>query len=314
VVRLLALLFLAALAPAAFGQAWPERSVRIVVPFAAGGAADIVAREIVPHLSAALGKAFIVENQPGAGGAVGSRAVAQSPADGYTLLMATDATLVTGPLMARAANYEPLSSFATVSLVSAMPLMIGVGRNSAAGDFGALVKMIKDAPGKLRYATTPGTSAVLAGEMFKAEGMEIREVRTAGWPAAVTALDRGEVEIVFGAARFFENARNDTRIRPLVVLGRNRYVPMLDLPSVVDLNFPELRMHVWSGLVAPAATPPAAIARLNETLRKVLASPDLQRAFFGMGLTTEYSTPEQFSGFVRAEVERWTPVLQRIAR
>lgn len=313
-IRFLSLLFLAALAQAALGQDWPERSVRLVVPFAPSGAADIVAREIAPHLSAALGKPFIVENQPGAGGAVGSRVAAQSPADGYTLLMATDATLVTGPLMVKAASYEPLASFATVSLVSAMPLMIGVARSSPAGDFGALVKMIKDAPGRLRYATTPGTSAVLAGEMFKAEGMEIRELRTSGWPGAVTALERGEVEIVFGAARFFENARNDARIRPLVVLGRNRYAPMLELPSVVDLNFPELRMHVWNGIVAPAGTPPAVVARLNEALRKVLSSQDLQRAFSGLGLTTEYSSPEQFSGFVRAEIERWTPVLSKVAK
>jgi len=308
--RPLLLAFACAISTIAAGQPYPERPVKVIVPFLAGGAADIVAREIAPHLSAAMGKPFIVENLPGSGGAAGARAAAQAPADGYVLLMATDATLVTGRLMTPSSNYEPLSSFAPISLVSAMPLMAGVGRASPAADFAALVKAIKEAPGRLRYAVTPGTSALLAGAMFRSEGMEIREVRVGGWPAAVAALDRGEVDIVFGAARFFENARDDARIRPLVVLGRNRYAPMLQLPSVVDLNFPELRMHVWSGLVAPAGTPRPVVDRLNDALRTVLASPDLQRAFFAMGLTTEYSSPEQFAGFVRAELERWTPALK----
>ena len=308
--RIPILLLLLGLSASAAGQGYPVRSVRMVVPFLAGGAADIVAREIAPHVSAALGKPFIVENLPGLGGAVGSKAVAQSPADGYTLLIATDATLVTGRLMSPEANYEPLSSFAPISLLSAMPLMVGVGRASPSADFAALVKAIKDAPGRLRYAATPGTSATLSAAMFRAEGLEVREVRVAGWPAAVAALDRGEVDLVFGAARFFENARNDARLRPLAVLGRNRYQPMLQLPSVVELNFPELRMHVWTGLVAPAGTPDAVVERLNAALRGVLASPELQQSFFGMGLTTEYSSPQQFGGFVRAELERWTPVLK----
>jgi len=292
----------------AVGQVYPVRPVKIVAPFAAGGAADITSRLIADRLTSILQQKVVVENQQGGGGAAASQAVAQAAPDGYTLLYVTGATFVTAPIFARNTGYDPLRSFEPISLVSSVSSTIAVNSSFPARTLEELTALIKAAPGRYRYATLgPGSHSFIVGELFKSQtGLDIKEVTVKVPRRALQAVAEGEADFAFDVSVVVAVWAKEGRVRPLAVMGRGRSQAFPDVPTTVELGMRDLTAYVWSGLVAPARTPPEIVAVLNRAMQSVLSEIETQTTFNKYGMQAEGGTPDQFRSLIVAELTKWS--------
>jgi tripartite-type tricarboxylate transporter receptor subunit TctC len=293
-------------------QTYPAKSVKIVVPFPPGGPTDVVARMVAVKLSQSYGQQFIVENRPGAGGTVGSQAVAQAPADGYTLLLGSTSSLAMAPSLYKNLGYDPRKSFSPVSLLSNSAQLIAVNAALPVTTLQQLINMAKDKPGSLAYASAGnGTPPHIAAEMFKnMAGVDLLHVPYKGGGPALIAVAGGEAQIIFeGLVTVLPHIKSG-RIRALAITGNNRDEALPDIPTVAEAGLGSFQVNFWSGLVAPAGTPPAILNGLNEALRKSLASADAKEALTKLGLVSAINTPVEFSKFIDSELLRWTKVIQ----
>jgi tripartite-type tricarboxylate transporter receptor subunit TctC len=293
-------------------QTYPAKSVKIVVPFPPGGPTDVVARMVAVKLSQSYGQQFIVENRPGAGGTVGSQAVAQAPADGYTLLLGSTSSLAMAPGLYKNLSYDPRKSFSPVSLLSNSAQLIAVNTALPVTTLQQLINMAKDKPGSLAYASAGnGTPPHIAAEMFKnMAGVDLLHVPYKGGGPALIAVAGGEAQIIFeGLVTVLPHIKSG-RVRALAITGNNRDEALPDIPTVAEAGLGAFQVNFWSGLVAPAGTPPAILNGLNEALRKSLASADAKEALTKLGLVSAINTPAEFSKFIDSELLRWTKVIQ----
>jgi len=302
---------LLALAHSVQAQVYPVRPVKIVVPFATKGAADIISRLLADRLSGVMQQPVVVQNLPGGGGSVATEAVARTAPDGYTLLYVSGATLVTTPIFARTPRYDPLTSFAPISLLSSFPSIVAVHPSLPARTLGELTDLIKAAPGRYRYATTgSGSHSYFAGELFKSQTqLDIKDVEAKIPLTAWRVLVNGDADIIFEVSVVLAASVKEGRARALAVMGHGRLSQFPDVPTTVELGLPELTAYVWSGLVAPAGTPPAIIQVLNEATRSILSEIETQATFVRYGMQAEGSTPEQFHRLIRAELTKWSRAL-----
>ena len=306
--RLLALLALAVIALPCAAQVYPVRPITLVIPFAPGGGADITGRLIAERLSGILKHQVRVENRPGGGGAVASQMVAQAQPDGYTLLLATTATMVSGPLFARAPAYDPLRSFTPVSLVTFMKTLISVSPDMPVTKYEELLALLKNSPGKYRYATGgPGTTSHLAAELFKAEtGLDIGELIVKGPMAAIEAVGRGQAHIVFELSVIQEQAVREGKLRPLAAMAGRRVPHFPGVPTTAELGMPELVAYSWSGIVAPHGTPPAIAEVINRAVGEVLSEIETQTTLLRYRLQVEHGSAEEFQQLIHGELTRWS--------
>jgi tripartite-type tricarboxylate transporter receptor subunit TctC len=308
---LLALLCLLA-SPLTQAQAYPAKPVKIVVPFPPGGPTDVIGRFVAGKLSESFGQQFVVENRAGAGGTIGSETVAQAAADGYTLLYGSTSTLAMAPSLYRKLAYDPRTSFAPISLVSSGPMLIAVNAAVPATSLAQLIAMAKDKPGSLNYGSAGNaTPPHLAAELFKRlAGVDLVHVPYKGGGPALQAVTAGEVQVFFEGMVTLLPQIQAGRLRALAITGATRDPTLPDVPTVAEAGLPAFQVNFWSGLVAPAGTPPEVVASLNAALRQALASNEARATLTRFGLAPSGNTPTEFARFIDAEIARWERAIQ----
>ena len=310
--RWMLIAFCAISSPIIFAQPYPARSVKIVVPFPPGGPTDVVGRLVATKLGESLGQQFVVENRAGAGGTVGSEAVAQAAADGYTLLYGSTSTLAMAPSLYRKLGYDPRKSFAPVSLVSSGPLLVAVNASVPAATLTQLIALAKEKPGTLNYGSAGNaTPPHLAAELFKSlAAVDLVHVPYKGGAPALQAVTAGEVQLIFEGLVTLLPQIKAGRLRALAITGSARDPALPDVPTVAEAGLPAFQVTFWSGLVAPAGTPADVVASLNAALRKSLASADVRETLERQGLAPAGNSPAEFARFIKSEIARWAQAVR----
>lgn len=299
-----------AAAPAAAAD-YPTRPVRIVVPFAAGGPADVYARFIGQRLQEALGQPFIVDDRPGAGSLIGTEAVAKSAPDGYTLLLMSNTHTVNESLIANK-PYQLLRDFAPIAPINYADLVLVTKAGLPAANVGELLKLAKAKPGGLTYASSgPGTPYHMAGELFKAmAGVDILHIPYKGSSGARTDLLGGQVDMMFDAVPTMVEHARAGKVKALGTTGRTRSAVMPDVPTVAEAGVPGYEATIWLGLLAPRGTPPAIIQRLNAEVTKIAAQPEVKKAWEAQGVTPMTMSVDAFTRYIEADIEKWARIVK----
>jgi len=292
-------------------QDYPSRPVKIIVPFAAGGPADVYARFIAQRLQDAMGQPFVVEDRPGAGSVTGTDAVAKSPPDGYTLLLMSYALTVIESLIPNK-PYSLLRDFEPVSPINYSDLVLVVHPSVAVSSLADLIKLAKASPGKLNYASSgPGTPYHMAGELFKAmAGVDIVHVPYKGSSGARTDVLGGQVEMMFHAVTTMSEYAKAGKVRPLATTGKTRSTVLPNVPTMNEAGVPGYEAVIWLGVMAPKATPPAIVNRLNAEIRKIVARPDVRDEWAKQGAVGMLMTPEEFSRYVADDIVKWERIVK----
>jgi tripartite-type tricarboxylate transporter receptor subunit TctC len=298
----------------AFGQNYPVRAVRVVVPFAAGGGTDIVARTVAAALGERLGQNFLVDNRPGAAGAIGAELAARSAPDGYTLLMGSSGPMVLNPLLNPKLSYDPLRDFTPVVLVTTMPFLTVVHPSLPARSVKELIALARARPGQLNYASPgSGSSTHLAMELFKAMArIEIVHVPYKGVAPAATDLISGQVQVLTGDLSTLLPHVNAGKVRALAITGARRSALLHDMPTFAEAGVPGYEASGWFGLLAPAGTPAAIVQRINGESVKGLAVPDIRKRLAGLGGEVAGGTSDDFATHLRRETDKWAKVVRTL--
>ena len=310
--NLCALVFCVLYAFNVYAQAWPARPVKIVVSFPPGSTPDTVARVLAPKLQEALGQPVVVDNRAGAGGNLAADQVAKSPADGYTLLVSTNAAVATNKVLYRDLPYDPEKDLETISLLAAAPQLLVVHPSVAATSFKELLAYVRANPGRLSYGSVgSGSAAHLTMEMLKSEEkLFIVHIPYRGFPQAVTDMVGGNIHVMFAIAPGVLAQVKAGRLRALAVTSLKRIDAVPELPSIAELGLPKLESLAWIGLLAPGRTPAAIIERLAIEAQKGLRAPDAAKILANQGFEVVANTPVEFRRFQRAEIEKWGKVIR----
>jgi tripartite-type tricarboxylate transporter receptor subunit TctC len=305
-----ALLLTAAAAPAA-AETYPNRTIRLIVPFPAGGSNDVAARIIAPHLETALGQTVIVDNRPAAGGIVGSDAVAKAPPDGHTLLLVASSYTVTPALNAKL-PYDSERDFAPISLVDTNAMVFFVNPKVAANTLPEFVALAKQNPGKLNYASPgAGSQTHLVIELLsRRAGIRMQHVPYRGGAPAILATLSGEADVTLLAPNvIFPHIKAGT-IRPIATGGATRHPQLPDVQTTAEAGFPEVQAVQWVGLFTTAGTPKEIVERLNTELNRILVLPDVVEKFSAQGVTPAGSTSAEFRTLIASEIRQWTETVR----
>lgn len=295
----------------AFANAWPSRSIELIVPFPAGGAADTIARIYSDKLSEALGQAVVVENKAGAGTAIAADAVAKADPDGYTLSLAPAGQLTILPHVNTAINFDPFKSFAPVSLLASVPYVVAASPDAPVSSLQELVAVAKKDPGKFTYSSCgPGTLCHLSGELFKSlTGTDLLHVPFKGSAPAINALLGNQVNLAFDTLTVLAPQIRDGKVKGLAVTSRERSPLLPNVPTAAEAGVSDFVVDSWFGLVVPARTPESIVQRLNAEVIRIGNLPDVRERLRAQGLDVTTSTPEAFTRIVRADYERWGRVV-----
>jgi tripartite-type tricarboxylate transporter receptor subunit TctC len=285
--------------------------VRIIVPFAAGGPADIYARFVGQRLQEALGQPFVIDDRPGAGSLVGTEAVAKSPADGYTLLLMSNTHTVNESLIA-VKPYQLMRDFAPIAPINYSDLVLVVHPSLPVNSLAELIALAKSKPGSLNYASSgPGTPYHMAGELFKVmAGIDIVHVPYKGSSGARSDLLGGQVQMMFDAITTMAPHVRGGKLRALATSGKTRSGVLPDLPTLSEAGVPGYDAVIWLGLMAPAGTPKPVIDRLNAELRKIAASPEVKEAWKEQGAVPMSMSADAFAQFLRDDIVKWARVVK----
>ncbi len=292
-------------------QAYPTKPVKLVVPYPPGGPTDIVARLVAQKLSDAMGQQFIVDNRPGAGGNPGAELVARSPADGYTLVVATTAHAI-NPSLFKNLGYSLSKDFAPVSQLTSGPLVIVANPSLPANNVAELIALAKSKPGELNFASSGnGQSTHLSAELFAAmAGVKMNHIPYKGSAPALTDTMGGQTQLMFDTMLSAMPHVKAGKLKALAVTSAARSPVAPDVPTVAESGLPGYEAIAWNGLLAPAGTPPEVLARLSAELKKVLAAPDVKDRFEAQGFAASWNSPEDFGRFMTAEVDKWAKVVK----
>jgi tripartite-type tricarboxylate transporter receptor subunit TctC len=302
----------AASAPqAGAAQGYPNRTVKIVVPFAASGPADIYARFIAQRLGDELKQTFVVENKPGAGSIIGTDFAAKSPADGYTLLMMSNTQTINESLTPNK-PFALMRDFVAVSPINSSDLMLVVHPSVPAKTVGELIALAKTKPGKINYASSGnGTPYHMAGELFKyLAGVDMTHIPYKGSAAARTDVVGGQVDVMIDAVTTMTEFSRDGRVRGLATTGRKRSTVMPEMPTVAEAGVPKYEMSIWLGIMAPKGTPAPIVARLNEEIRKIVSRPEVRDAWAKQGAFPMVMSTQEFTQFLDADIAQWATVVK----
>lgn len=299
-----------AIAPAA-AQDFPTRPVTLVIPFAAGGSTDLVGRLIAERMSAELGQPVVVENKGGAGGNLGAAQVAKANPDGYTILMGTVATHALNPTLYKKMPYDPVTSFAPVSLLVIVPNVLVVNPDFPAKTTEELIALLKKDPGKYAYASSGnGTPLHLSGELFKSmAGVDMQHIPYQGAGPALIDVLSGQVPIMFDNLPSSSGHIKSGKLRALGVTTAKRAPSFPDLPAIAE-TVPGYETYTWNAVFAPAGTPPDVVAKLNAAANKALADPKVQARLADFSATSVGSTPEELGEHVKKELAKWAPIVK----
>ena len=299
-------------APAlAFAQAWPTKPVKMIVPFAAGGATDVVARLLAQKLTEAWGQSVVVENRAGAGGNIGGDVVAKSPPDGYTLLMASGAIVIAGPHMYKSLPYDPARDLVAITNVATGPQVIAVANSVPVKDLAELIAYAKANPGKLNYGSAGiGAQTHLAAEnLANAAGIELTHVPYKGESAALTDLMGGQIQLVVSNLSAALPFVRDGKIRGLAVTSRERNPALPDVPAASEV-LPGFENSGWFGLLAPTGTPREVIEKIYRDTAKIALSDEFRAKLATLGMVPVANSPADFAASNRRESARWERVIR----
>jgi tripartite-type tricarboxylate transporter receptor subunit TctC len=293
-------------ATAAWSQPYPSKTVRLVVPYAVGGSADVYGRVLAAKLSETLGHPVVVENRPGGGAVVGTDTVAKSPPDGYTILMMSNTHAVNETLIPKK-PYDLMRDLAPVTGVNYQDLLLVVHPSVAAKDVKELIALAKKSPGKLNYASSgPGTPYHMAGELFKyMAGVDIVHIPHKGSDQARTAVLGHQVDMMFDAISTMVGQVRAGKLKAIATTGKNRSTVTPEVPTAAEAGVPGYEAPIWLGLMAPAGTPKPVVDKLNAEVVKVLNSADIKESWGKQGALPMPMTPSEFERFLRADIQKW---------
>ena len=291
---------------------YPNKPIKFIVPYAAGGASDVTSRLLAEAMSPSIGQTVIVENKTGAGGNIGTDFVAKSAPDGYTMLLAYTGPMAINPTLYKNIPFNPLKDFAAVTLVAEAPLLLGVHPSVPVKNVKELVEYARVNPGKIFYGSSgTGGADHLAGDLFMQEtGTKIVHVPYKGGAPALRDLVAGNTQMQFMTIPAAIPHIKDGRIRPLAILSNSRFELFPDVPAIAEAGLPGVYVNNTYGVTVPAGTPPAVVNKLNAELVKAVKSQDIVNRFKDLGLVPRYNTPEEFTQFMKDEHARWAKIVK----
>src|SRR5215471_8453247 len=298
-------------ATCAFAQGYPTKPVKIIVPYSAGGPADIYARFVGDRLQKALGQPFVIENRPGAGAIIGTDAVAKSAPDGYTLLMMSNTHTVNESLFTKK-PYSLLRDLAPIAPINYSDLILVVHPSVPANNLKELIALAKEKPGALNYASSgPGTPYHMAGELFKAmAGVDLVHVPHKGSAEARTDVLAGNVQMMYDAITTMAPLVQSGKVRAIATSGRTRSSITPNVPTLNEAGLPGYDAVIWLGMMAPAGTPKAVVDTLNADIQKIVTSPDVKEAWAKQGAVPMQMSPDEFGKFMEQDIQKWAKVVK----
>ena len=313
VLRLLVALAIAIAAAPAVAQSWPERPIKFIMAAPAGSSLDVLGRTIAEKLTARLGQPVVVENKPAAGGTVATAEVAKAPADGYTMMIGFNGPLAFSPLLQKV-PYDVQKDLAPVITTTSQPNVLAVNASLPIKSVAELVAYAKANPGKLNYASVGnGSSSHLNMELFKQmAGIDAVHVPFNGSPPAVTATIQGETQMIFAVMQPLQAQIQAGKLRPLAVTTAKRFPLLPDYPTIAESGYPGFEALAWNGVLVPAGTPKAIIARLNAEINAVLKEPDVVQKLHALGFDLIGGTPDEFGALIKGESDKWAPVIKKL--
>jgi tripartite-type tricarboxylate transporter receptor subunit TctC len=309
----IALPLLMGVSASAVATTFPDKPIRLIVPYSPGGIADNLARRLAESMRQELQQPVLVENKPGANTAVGAMAVATAPADGYTILLATAATMVLNPMLVSNLRYQPSKDFVGVSNVAITPLVLSVSGASPIRNVADLQRLAKAEPGKIAYASTgTGSSTHLAIELLQSEaGISLNHIPYNGSAPALNAVMAGDVQLSVDAVASAMALSKGDRLRPIAVTTRDRVGILPQVPTVAESGLPNYSVSTWYGIVAPAATPQPVLQRLNQVILKATADKAFRDQFEAIGLVIAPPLkPAEFDAYIDRERGLWGPLIK----
>ena len=310
-VRRLALLMLACVAPWVQAQDYPSRPVRIIVPFAPGGSADVFGRFIAQKLQDSLGQGFVVDNRPGGGSVSGTDAVAKSAPDGYTLLLMSNTHTVNESLIPTK-PFTLMRDFVPIGPINYSDLVLVARSNLPAANLPELIKAAKAKPGSMSYASSgPGTPYHMAGELFKAmAGVSIVHIPYRGSAGARTDVLGGQLEMMFDAIPTMTEHIKSGKVKAMATTGKQRSATLPDVPTVSEAGVPGYEATIWLGLMAPKGTPLAIVNKLNAELAKITGNADVRKAWSAQGTTAMTMGVEEFTRYMNDDITKWARIVK----
>jgi tripartite-type tricarboxylate transporter receptor subunit TctC len=291
-------------------QGFPNKLIRIIVPFTPGGSNDVVGREIASGLQDRFNQTAVVDNKPGGGGTIAYQFVAKSPPDGYTLMIAP-ASFTMGPHLSRNPVYNPIKEFAPVILVADVPFVLVVPSSLPVHSLKELIDLAKTSPNKLSFGSVGvGTPQHLGGELFKiSAGIDMVHVPFRGATAAIPDLLAGRIDVFIGAINSLLPLIKEGKLRAIAMAGKSRVPSLPDVPTIAELAFPDYELGSAVGLVAPAGTPPDVVETLNREIGKIIATPGFRERMQKIGLDVVGSTPAAYAKFLSDDYNKWAKVV-----
>ena len=298
-------------APAAMAQAYPSKTIRILVGFAPGGAMDIVARTVGQKLAASLGQTVIIDNKPGAASNIAIRQLIDSPPDGYTVMLVANG-LTANPLLYTQQPFDPNTDVVPITLVARLPVVIAANAKSELSTLQKVIEASKARPGSVNYGS-PGSGSTphLAVEMFaRSAGIQLTHIPYKGGKPAITDVLGGQLPLVAVNAVEVLPLVKDGKLRVLAALSAQRVSTLPDAPTIAESGFPGFEASVWHAFIAPKGTPPAIVAKLNAEIHKALADPEVKERLAGLGAEVSPTTPQELATLVRSEHERYGKLIR----
>ncbi len=295
-------------------QTYPAHSIRMVVPYPAGGSVDVLGRAVGDKLSVSLGQPVVPDNRVGANGAIAHQIVATAPPDGYTIGMSGTSPLVLAPHQFRNLPYDPTKDFAYLACPGTTPFVLDVHPSVPVKTVQELVAYAKANPGKLNFGSAGmGNSAHLSAELFKrATGIEMVHVPYKGNALAMQDLIAGNIQVLFDPVQTSIPQIQAGKVRPLAVTSRTRFAELPNLPTVAESGYPSYEFVVWYAFVAPAGTPAPVVQRLNADINKAVVDPEMKKKFAALGADLTASTPAECAAFVKRELTQWGKLMAEV--
>ncbi len=303
-------LTLAAFNPAT-AQIYPDKPIKMIVPFPPGGPIDTMGRLISQHLSVSLGQQVVIENRPGAGATIGSKAAAAAEPDGYTLLFGSSGSLAVAPALYPNADYDPIKLFTPIATVALLPHVFVVAPTLPVKTVQEFIAYAKDNPGKLNYGAGLGTPPQMLGTLFKVKaGIDVVYIPYRGSAASITDLLAGQTHFTIDGLTGLSPLIKEGKVRPLAVARPSRWPPLPDVPTFAESGFPDFVMDAWTGVVAPAGTPGAIINKLNGVINAGLRSAEMQANLARFSGIAKVGSPQEFRAFLAEELPKWAEIVK----
>jgi tripartite-type tricarboxylate transporter receptor subunit TctC len=300
-----------ALASPAAAQTWPEKPIKLIVPFSAGGPIDTMARFVAQPLSARLGQSVIIENRPGGGSTIAAKAVATAEPDGYTLLFASSGSLAVAPALYRNLDYDPQRSFVPIATTAILPHLLVVRPDLPVRSVAEFVAYAKANPGKLNYGAALATPPHLLSTLFKHQaGIEVVYVPYKGSAPALTDLLAGATQWTIDGLTSVGPVAKDGRLRPLAVASAQRWPELPQVPTLIESGYSDFSLDAWSGVVAPAGTPAPVVGKLNALINQSLRGEEVTAALAKLYALPKIGTPADFAAFIASERTKWAEVVR----